>query len=46
MIQMGRSFGEVSMILAGIIVIGILGFISSGIIGLIESAVLKWRPKK
>lgn len=46
MIQMGRSFGEVSLILAGIIVIGILGFISSGIIGLIESAVLKWRPKK
>ena len=46
MIQMGRSFGEVSLIMAGIIVIGILGFISSGLIGLVENAVLKWRPKK
>lgn len=46
MIQMGRSFGSVSLIMAGIIVIGILGFISSGIVGLAESAVLKWRPKK
>ncbi len=46
MIQMGRSFGVVSLIMAGIIVIGILGFISSGIIGLVESVVLKWRPKK
>ena len=46
MIQMGRSFGVVSLIMAGIIVIGVLGFISSGIIGLIENIVLKWRPKK
>ena len=46
MIQMGRSFGVVSLILAGIIVIGILGFISSGIVGLVESVVLKWRPHK
>lgn len=46
MIQMGRSFGEVSLIMAGIIVIGILGFISSGLIGLLENVVLKWRPKK
>lgn len=46
MIQMGRSFGVVSLIMAGIIVIGILGFISSGIIGLIENIVLRWRPKK
>ncbi len=45
MIQMGRSFGVVSLIMAGILVIGILGFISSGIIGLVESVVLKWRPK-
>lgn len=46
MIQMGRSFGVVSLIMAGIIVIGILGFISSGIIGLVENIVLRWRPKK
>ena len=46
MIQMGRSFGSVSLIMAGIIVIGILGFISSGIVGLVERVVLKWRPKK
>ena len=45
MIQMGRSFGSVSLIMAGIIVIGILGF-SSGIVGLVERVVLKWRPKK
>ena len=46
MIQMGRSFGSVSLIMAGIIVIDILGFISSGIVGLVERVVLKWRPKK
>ena len=46
MIQMGRSFGVVSLIMAGILVIGILGFISSGIVSLVENAVLKWRPKK
>jgi len=45
MIQMGRSFGEVSLIMAGIIVIGILGFISSGMVSFVESIVLKWRPK-
>ncbi len=46
MIQMGRSFGVVSLIMAGIIVIGILGFISSSIVSYVESKVLKWRPKK
>ena len=46
MIQMGRSFGKVSLIMAGIIVIGVLGFISSVIVSLVESVVLKWRPKK
>lgn len=46
MIQMGRSFGKVSLIMAGIIVIGILGFISSGILSVLEGIVLKWRPKK
>ena len=46
MIQMGRSFGKVSLIMAGIIVIGILGFISSGIVSYVEGKVLKWRPKK
>lgn len=45
MIQMGRSFGSVSLIMAGIIVIGILGFISSGIVGLAESAVANGGPK-
>lgn len=46
MIQMGRSFGVVSLIMSGIIVIGILGFISSGFVSLAESYALKWRPKK
>ncbi len=46
MIQMGRSFGKVSLIMAGIIVIGIFGFISSGIVSLAEGFVLKWRPNK
>ncbi len=46
MIQMGRSFGKVSLIMAGIIVIGILGFVSSGLVSLVEGVVLKWRPKK
>ncbi len=46
MIQMGRSFGVVSLIMAGILVVGILGFLSSGILSLVESAVLKWRLKK
>lgn len=46
MIQMGRSFGVVSLIMAGILVIGILGFISSGLVGLVEGIVLRWRPKK
>ncbi len=46
MIQMGRMFGQVSLIMAGIVVIGIMGFISSGIISFLENIVLKWRPKK
>lgn len=46
MIQMGRMFGSVSLIMAGIIVIGVLGFISSGIVSWVEGIVLKWRPKK
>lgn len=46
MIQMGRSFGSVSLIIAGIIVIGILGFISSAFVAILEGFVLKWRPKK
>ncbi|PYG89433.1 NitT/TauT family transport system permease protein/taurine transport system permease protein [Ruminiclostridium sufflavum DSM 19573] len=45
MIQMGRMYGEVSLILAGIIVIGIFGLISSWMIGCLEDIVLKWRPK-
>lgn len=46
MIQMGRMFGSVSLIMAGIIVIGVMGFLSSAVITAIESAMLKWRPKK
>lgn len=46
MIQMGRTYGEVGLILAGILVIGVLGLLSSGAIGLLEEVVLKWRPKK
>lgn len=46
MIQMGRMFGDVSLIMAGIVVIGVMGFISSGFISLLENIVLKWRPKK
>ena len=46
MIQMGRMFGEVKLIMAGILVIGICGLISSWLIGLLENVVLKWRPKQ
>jgi len=46
MIQIGRMFGEVSLIMAGILVIGICGLFSSWLIGLLESVVLRWRPKK
>lgn len=46
MIQMGRMFGEVKLIMAGIIVIGICGLFSSWLVGLLEDAVLKWRPKR
>ena len=46
MIQIGRMFGEVSLIMAGILVIGVCGLISSWLISLLESIVLKWRPKK
>lgn len=46
MIQMGRMFGEVKLIMAGILVIGVCGLISSWLIGLLENAVLKWRPKQ
>ncbi len=45
MIQMGRMFGEVELIMAGILVIGICGFFSSWLIGLVEGVVLKWRPR-
>lgn len=44
MIQMGRMFGEVSLIISGIIVIGICGLVSSWLISLLEKMVLKWRP--
>lgn len=45
MIQMGRMFGEVGLIMAGILVIGACGLLSSWLITLVESVVLKWRPK-
>lgn len=44
MIQMGRMFGEVGLIMAGIIVIGLCGLLSSWIISIVENFVLKWRP--
>jgi len=46
LIQVGRTFGEVSLIMAGILVIGVCGLFSSWLISLLESAVLRWRPKK
>ena len=46
MIQIGRTYGEVSLIMAGILVIGVCGLLSSWLISLLESAVLRWRPKK
>ena len=45
MIQIGRMFAEVDIIIAGIVVIGMMGLISSWLVGLVESVVLKWRPK-
>ena len=45
LIQIGRMFGEVGIIIAGILVIGVMGLISSWLISLVESVVLKWRPK-
>lgn len=44
LIQMGRMLGEVSLILSGIIVIGICGLISSWSIVILERIVLRWRP--
>jgi taurine transport system permease protein len=46
MIQMGRMFGEVELIMAGIMVIGVCGLFSSWLIELLENAMLKWRPKR
>jgi len=44
LIQMGRMFGEVRFIMAGILVIGICGLFSSWLISLLERVVLRWRP--
>jgi ABC-type nitrate/sulfonate/bicarbonate transport system permease component len=46
MIQNGRMFGEVSLIMAGILIIGICGLFSSWLINVAENGVLKWRPGK
>ena len=46
MIAVGRIFGEVSLIMAGILVIGVCGLISSWLIAILENIVLRWRPKK
>lgn len=46
LIQMGRSYGDVSLILTGILVIGLCGFASGYLIELLERVVLKWTVKK
>lgn len=45
LIQYARSFCEIPLIFAGIIVLGICGQISSMLIEWLEGVVLKWRPK-
>lgn len=44
MIQMGRMFGSVSLIMGGMAVIGIMGYLSTYIIEIVEHFVLRWRP--
>ena len=41
----GRTYAEVSMIMGGILVLGICGQISNRIILAVERIVLKWRPR-
>ncbi len=43
MINMGRSFGRVDIILVGMVSIGIMGYIFSYVFKKIESVVVKWR---
>ena len=42
MIQMGRMFGSVSLIMAGIIVIGVVGFLLSTFMRGVESKLCAW----
>lgn len=44
LIQFGRSISSISMIIAGIMIIGICGLISIQVVAYVESRVLKWRP--
>ena len=46
LIQFGRSVSSVSIIIAGIMVIGVCGWISTQIVALVEKRVLKWRPEQ
>jgi len=46
MITMGRTYGRVDIIIAGMLVIGVIGLLLSGAIGKLENVVLKWKVKK
>lgn len=46
MIQMGRNFSRMDLIIGGMLIIGLLGILLSFIMELIESRVLKWRNVK
>lgn len=45
MIMMGRNYGRIDIIIAGMLVIGLIGLLLTGMIGKLENLVLKWRVK-
>lgn len=45
MILMGRNYGRIDIIIAGMLVIGLIGLLLTGVIGKLENIVLKWRVK-
>lgn len=45
MIFMGRSYGRIDIIIAGMLVIGLIGLVLTALIGKIENVVLRWRVK-
>lgn len=45
MIMMGRNYGRIDIIIAGMLVIGLIGLLLTGLIGKLENVVLKWRVK-